>query len=148
MPGSGSCPTILLPNTTSAADFGLWAKAGAATNVAKATIVARVLMSHLRVAEGYRWDRVYTARDKPAVNCVTSVRIFWTTSAVRLSPAGTSWRFHLDGTGRRGGSLKLIGRWWLDGAPAGSRGMQSDREARSCGSWRRARCLRSSTTRR
>src|SRR4030081_2646323 len=85
MPGSGSCPTVLLPNTTSVADFGLWAKAGAATNVAKATMVARVFMSHLRVAVGYRWDRVYTARDKPAVNCVTSVKIFWT-SAVADGP--------------------------------------------------------------
>src|SRR3979411_1451970 len=81
MAGSGSCPTVLLPNTTSVADFGLWAKAGAATNVARATMVARVLMSRLRVAVGYRCDRVYTARGKPAVNCVTSGKIFWTTSA-------------------------------------------------------------------
>src|ERR1700716_1241621 len=84
MAGSGSCPTVLLPNTTSVADFGLWAKAGAATNVARAKMVARVFISRLRVEVGYRWDRVYTARDKPAVNCVTSGEIFWTTSTAGL----------------------------------------------------------------
>src|SRR3982074_176825 len=89
MAGSGSCPTVLLPNTTSAADFGLWAKAGAATNVARATMVARVFMSRLRVEVGCRWDRVYTARDKPTVNCVTSGEIFWTTSTAGLEPASS-----------------------------------------------------------
>src|SRR4030081_2584692 len=86
MAGSGSCPTVLLPNTTSVADFGLWAKAGAATNVARATMVAMVLMSRLRVAVGCRCDRVYTACGKPAVNCVTSGKLFSATSAVGRAP--------------------------------------------------------------
>src|SRR5229473_6548439 len=77
MPASGSCPIYLLLNVTTPEAFGLWANAGEAMSVARATMVARVFMGRLRGLSGHRRDRVYASARDSAVNSFTSSANFF-----------------------------------------------------------------------